>query len=141
MKPQRLVVRMLVQDQNERSLLVQNRGQDFWYPPGGGLEPAETLAQAAVREVLEETGVRARVERLLFVVEFLDPRLDEQNIEFFFLGTLEGYGDDGHEHAMRWFERREMLNNPAIFPTQLRQPEWGGALLINQNLYFGVERG
>ncbi|MBV8618225.1 MAG: NUDIX domain-containing protein [Curvibacter sp.] len=33
------------------------QGQDFWSTPGGALEPGETYAQAAVRELREETGI------------------------------------------------------------------------------------
>lgn len=32
-------------------------GRPFWFPPGGGLEPGETHEQAAVRELMEETGL------------------------------------------------------------------------------------
>jgi 8-oxo-dGTP pyrophosphatase MutT (NUDIX family) len=32
-------------------------GQNFWATPGGGLDPGETYAQAACRELYEETGI------------------------------------------------------------------------------------
>jgi 8-oxo-dGTP diphosphatase len=45
-------------------LLVKARDKNNWQLPGGRLEPGETPAQAVVREVKEETGLRARVGRL-----------------------------------------------------------------------------
>ncbi|RZT85899.1 mutator protein MutT [Pseudonocardia sediminis] len=41
-----------------RVLVVQRRDNGRWEPPGGHLETGETPAQAACREVEEETGVR-----------------------------------------------------------------------------------
>lgn len=33
-------------------------GQDYWATPGGGLEPGESYEEAAVRELMEETGIK-----------------------------------------------------------------------------------
>lgn len=38
----------------------------YWTLPGGGLEAGETPAEAAVREVWEETGLRVQAIRLLW---------------------------------------------------------------------------
>jgi len=45
-------------------LLVKARDKNNWQLPGGRLEPGETPAQAVIREVKEETGLRAQVGRL-----------------------------------------------------------------------------
>jgi ADP-ribose pyrophosphatase YjhB (NUDIX family) len=44
---------------DDRVLLHYHRKLDMWLPPGGHIEPAELPDDAAVREVAEETGVRA----------------------------------------------------------------------------------
>lgn len=49
---------------DDEVLLVQRADNSAWTPVTGIPEPAEEPAVAAVREVLEETGVSARVDRL-----------------------------------------------------------------------------
>lgn len=59
---------MVVVRKDDRFLLVHERkhGQ-LWYLPAGRAEPGETLAAAACRETLEETGVPIRLTGLLRV--------------------------------------------------------------------------
>ena len=50
---------VVINDQNE--VLLQRRGDDkTWCVPGGGIEVGESTEDAARRELLEETGLRAR---------------------------------------------------------------------------------
>lgn len=49
---------------DERVLLARRTDSGRWSLIGGILEPGEQPAQAIVREILEETGVEAEVERL-----------------------------------------------------------------------------
>ena len=44
-------------------LLVQSRGQ-YWGPPKGSLNIDETVKEAAIREVIEETGIILRSDQL-----------------------------------------------------------------------------
>ncbi|MBA3265931.1 MAG: GNAT family N-acetyltransferase, partial [Nocardioidaceae bacterium] len=56
----RAAARILCLDENDRVLLMHWRqpltGSQLWEPPGGGIEPGETLRQAVLREWREETG-------------------------------------------------------------------------------------
>jgi ADP-ribose pyrophosphatase YjhB (NUDIX family) len=54
-------------------LMVQhiNESRIYWTLPGGGVEPGETPAQAAVRETLEESGVAVKILRPLFEREYI----------------------------------------------------------------------
>jgi ADP-ribose pyrophosphatase YjhB (NUDIX family) len=65
----------VVHDDAGRLLLVR-RGREpsigLWSVPGGRVEPGETPAQAAAREVREETGLEVAVGALLATVEVGD---------------------------------------------------------------------
>lgn len=54
-------------DEQGRLLLVQQRDDGVWSTPGGFIEPDERPADAARREMWEETGLLVRVERLVGV--------------------------------------------------------------------------
>jgi 8-oxo-dGTP diphosphatase len=61
----------------ERKVVLVRRGSEplrgEWSLPGGMLELGETLRQGVAREVLEETGLRVRVEQVLDVFDSIVP--------------------------------------------------------------------
>lgn len=56
---QTLGVRGVVRDERGHFLLIRHTYAPGWMFPGGGVEPAESLETAIIRELYEETGVRA----------------------------------------------------------------------------------
>ena len=53
-------VMVFLVDDRERTLMVRARGllNDYWMPPGGHIDPGETPAVAACRELVEELGLQ-----------------------------------------------------------------------------------
>lgn len=84
-----------------------------WAFPGGQVEPGERLETAALRELLEETGVIAAVERRLDTIELIqtDPhgRLIFHYVLFVYLGRyLAGEAAAGSDASeARWFRPEE----------------------------------
>ncbi|MVO89359.1 NUDIX domain-containing protein [Streptomyces sp. p1417] len=73
-KPNSMVVAAsaVVTDEQGRILLQRRRDNDLWALPGGGMELADSLPGAAVREVKEETGLDVEITGL--VGTYTDPR-------------------------------------------------------------------
>lgn len=62
----------IVVDDNGRILLQQRSDNHQWGIPGGGIEPGEEPATAAIRETYEETGLHVDVTRLVGIYGGLD---------------------------------------------------------------------
>jgi ADP-ribose pyrophosphatase YjhB (NUDIX family) len=63
----KVAVSAVVLDDAGRILMIRRTDNDRYAIPGGGLEAGETVSEAVVREVLEETGVRVAVADLVGV--------------------------------------------------------------------------
>ena len=88
----------LVRNGAGQVLLVRRADDGRWAMPGGWVDPGETPAQAAVREVAEETGLTVSEPRLLHTelrpesVHFTygcrldggEPRVSEESLEVAF---------------------------------------------------------
>ncbi|OXM67925.1 NUDIX hydrolase [Amycolatopsis vastitatis] len=56
-----VAVSAFIQDDEGRILMIRRTDNDLYSIPGGQLELGETLSQAAVREVREETGIECAI--------------------------------------------------------------------------------
>jgi len=87
---------VFVQDHDGRVLLIERSDSGFWALPGGAMDVGETLAAAAEREVLEETGYVVKVDDVIgiysdpkHVIEYSDGEVRQQ-FAIGFHGTLNG---------------------------------------------------
>jgi 8-oxo-dGTP diphosphatase len=106
-RPYSVSVAGVVVDDAGQALLIQRRDNGHWEPPGGVLEPGETLPDALRREVLEETGVTIALPATLTGVY--------QNMNHLVVALVfrcqaaEGTLRTGDEtHALRWATRDEV---------------------------------
>lgn len=114
----------------------------FWITPGGGIDPGETPAEAAAREVTEETGyvvpdglLTGPVARRTVVHGYSD-KIVEQT-ETFFVARVPEFAVDTAGHtvdevetlvAHRWWSRDELVRTDAtVWPLGL--PQLLGAVL------------
>jgi ADP-ribose pyrophosphatase YjhB (NUDIX family) len=58
-------VSVVVPDDQERFLLIRRTDNKYWSIPGGGMEPGESVREAAMREVKEETGIDCEITGLI----------------------------------------------------------------------------
>lgn len=102
-----------------REVLLLRDRMGFWVFPKGHPEAGESLEGAAVREVLEETGVVAEVLLPLFPTRYVNPKGVEREVHWF---LMRGEGEPRLEKGMTgagWFspeEARSLLS----FPEDLR---------------------
>lgn len=76
----------------DQILLVRHRKgpKTYWMLPGGGLDYGETFSACAEREVHEETGLKIKTERMLYISEAICPRGTRHVLNVFMLARLEG---------------------------------------------------
>jgi 8-oxo-dGTP diphosphatase len=133
--------------ENDRLLLVHHLrpgAYDFWVPPGGGVMESEELPVAAVREVVEETGLVVEAVSLAYVDELIIS--ETRQCKFWFLARLVGGSLSTSSTAARAeyiveaaFLSRSEMSGKTVFPSVVVDEFWthlrdGFA----QPLYLGV---
>jgi 8-oxo-dGTP diphosphatase len=122
----------IVRDSAGRLLLIRRGtepGRGLWSIPGGRIEPGESAASAAAREVLEETGLRVEIGDPVGVVERDGPGGVTYVIEDFHAVLAPGAttapraGDDADEAA--WFTADQVHELACVEGLVDALTEWG----------------
>ena len=137
---QRRAARVLLLDREGRILLQQCRDPlapadgPWWNTPGGGLDDGETPAQAAARELFEETGLQVGADDLGPVVHERVAEFDflgaaYRQVEDYFLVRTDPFDAEPTAHSdaemmtvlgTRWWTREELRGTrERVFPGEL----------------------
>ena len=119
-------------------LMVKTPGTDYCYSVGGRVRFGETLEQAVLREVEEETGRKLEVDRLGFIHEtffigdfgiYTGKTIHELSFYFYmktpadFTPACGSFANDGQPEELVWLSPEDdMRYYPAFFRTELRRP-------------------
>ena len=60
-----VIALVFIQQDGAILLVKQGYGKQYWSLPGGKMEPGESIDEAAIREVKEETGLDVRLRRVV----------------------------------------------------------------------------
>ena len=135
--------------ENDKLLLVKHGhtigNKAFWIPPGGGLTYGETVQDCLQRELLEETGLHVKVNRFLFVNEFLQAPLHAVEL-FFEVSITDGELATGTDPELKqdqqliekvqWLTIKDILAIPIPDKHRVLQHLISLDDLLGQNHYF-----
>lgn len=115
-------------------LKQHHEGRDVWMVPGGAIEEGENAQEAAIREVMEETGLKASIKGMIWHVEEVSEERGQRFVNFFLAeadGGRLGLGmdperADGEQvmRELRYMSREEIEKLDTLYPDYLKDEFW-----------------
>jgi ADP-ribose pyrophosphatase YjhB (NUDIX family) len=128
-------VRVVIPDAEGRILLVRQAhdGRDIWMVPGGAVMEGESSRDAAIREIMEETGLIVHIGSLLWHVEEVSEARGQRFVNFFLADIIGGKAELGSDPELEdkqvmqelgFFSREEIAALEHVYPDYLRDEIW-----------------
>jgi 8-oxo-dGTP pyrophosphatase MutT (NUDIX family) len=96
--------------QGAEVIVVHRPRYDDWSLPKGKLQAGERIADAALREVQEETGLRCRLGQPLLTTRYVDPYGRDKIVWYFAMEPIEGAFQPNKEiDQLRWLPLADAL--------------------------------
>ncbi len=123
--------------QDSEVLLIQRSDLPVWALPGGGVDNGESVAQAATREALEETGLEVALTRLVGICSRPDWRRGGDRVSLWCQrrrrSPADGYKRDDRRHVTStWIicpnNSRGITTSALLTPTDRRPALYGGKI-------------
>lgn len=80
---------------NGKLVIVYAEGKGYWTPPGGSIEAGESIEEAVMREVREETNMKVMYQELIGYLDIYEPdRIVRQTRSFCIVEPLGDFSTD-----------------------------------------------
>lgn len=111
-------------DDQLKLMLIKNTFDKNWAIPKGHIDPGESSEDAAIREVAEETGIRARIVESLGKNTYhfrFRGKLVSKTVDIYLMEAVNGHAldptkfdpDDGLVEDVRWFDPDDAVHTIA----------------------------
>ena len=104
-------VAIIIKNNDVLLMWRKNQGKEYYVFPGGGVEENETVEEAVIREVSEETTLKVKIEKQLYHHHYIN----DSDQYFYLCSYLSGEPTLGDAN-----EKEDMLKNTDNF----YQPVW-----------------
>ncbi len=102
---------VLVKDRKILLLKSRYSSGEFYLLPGGSMEEFETIEETAIRETKEETNYDIKINKLIYIQEWIDKKRKKDVLYMIFLGKII-HGKETH------------LNDPCLAKGHIQKIEW-----------------